>query len=664
VQKEGFMAIIVKAYANADDVLIAWQPNPWPADWVGFQLERRNETNQQVTVLVNRIPPKPGQGPVQPTGISSDQSPIRRCTWTDHSVVAMDNVSYRVTAMKGPLDGPFTLDATSVSDWTEPLIASGDAGGGLSAFFNRGTLMSQIVTRFVKGNVSPDSLRQFLKDLATPGFQARLYLAGDALHEILGFLRDADRRGNAIHAAIYEMNDHELVDALKPFGDRGHVLLGNGSATEPWVAQELTVAKLDVHHRDLSYTGASSPSVHNKFVVESDIAGKNPSRVLTGSTNWTTTGLCTQLNNVLIVEDAVIASRYLDQWSKLVAAKDDMPEPLKASNSKPTSDNNVSVYYAASDNQAEFKPVLDLIAGAKEGALFLMFMPGQSPLLSALLDRVQKNDIYVRGVVSSITVPKTGVGITKVGGEVVKSGSLPQSFHDDVPLPSGISEKDKPSWEETEFNVQEMLGAHMMAIVHSKTIVIDPFSDQCAVITGSHNFSASASAKNDENLVIVRGNRKLAQAYALHINGVYDHYSWRAFLGSGGDPNQIYKSLDGWKPGGGRAQELAFWMNGPIPPQNTLPGASPNATPKKPAPAAKPKAGKTPKKTGKSPKNKSPKKTFKVAKKAKPGNPAKKTSSTKKAKVGRTPKKAKRAKAVKKPAASRHGAKTRSRRKP
>src|SRR5260370_5428668 len=468
-QEEGGMAIVVNAYANADDVMIAWQPDPWPADWVGFQLERRNDTNQQVTVLVNRIPAKPGQGPVQPTGISSDQSPIRRCTWTDHSVVATDNVSYRVTAMKGPLDGPFTLDATSVSDWTEPLIASGDAGGGLSAFFNRGTLMSQIVTRFVKGNVSPDSLRQFLKDLATPGFQARLYLAGDALHEILGFLRDADRRGSAIHAAIYEMNDHELVDALKPFGSRGHVLLGNRTATQPCVAEHLTSGNLELPHRDLSHSGASSPSVHNKFVVESDVAGKNPSRVLTGSTNWTTTGLCTQLNNVLIVEDTAIASRYFDQWGKLVAAKDDMPASLIASNSKPTSDNNISVYYAASTGQAEFKPVLDLIARAKEGALFLMFMPGQSPLLGALLDRVKTNDIYVRGVVSSLT-PSANGDITKVGGEEVKSGAPPQSFHDDVPLPSGISEKDKPSWEETGFNVQERLSAHLMPIVHSTPI--------------------------------------------------------------------------------------------------------------------------------------------------------------------------------------------------
>ncbi len=158
--------------------------------------------------------------------------------------------------MKNASNGTFAPDTASATDWTAPLIASGDAGGGLSAFFNRGTLMSQIVSRFVKGNVTEDSLRQFLKDLATPGFQARLYLAGDALHEILGFLRDADRRGSAIHAAIYEMNDHELVDALKPFGSRGHVLLGNGSATQPWVAEELTAAKLEVHHR-----GPSSRSI-------------------------------------------------------------------------------------------------------------------------------------------------------------------------------------------------------------------------------------------------------------------------------------------------------------------------------------------------------------------------------------------------------------------
>jgi len=122
------------------------------------------------------------------------------------------------------------------------MVAIGDAGGGLECYFNRRTLMSQIVSRFVNGNVSEASLQNFLKQLTTPGFPARAYLSGDALPQILKFLHDADRRGSTIHAAIYEFNDQELVDALKSFGSHGHVLIGNGSATMPTVAQQLTAA--------------------------------------------------------------------------------------------------------------------------------------------------------------------------------------------------------------------------------------------------------------------------------------------------------------------------------------------------------------------------------------------------------------------------------------
>jgi phosphatidylserine/phosphatidylglycerophosphate/cardiolipin synthase-like enzyme len=582
--------IDVKAYANADDVLIAWEPDPWSGNWVGFKIERRDEATGVVTELANRIPPTPGQGPVQPAGIPSSQSPIRRCIWTDHAVVATEKVSYRVTAVKSAGGAAFAADPASASAWTAPVLATGDAGGGLSAFFNRGTLMSQVVSRFVGGDTSEQSLRDFLKKLETPGFPARRYLSGDALPTLLQFLRDADRRGSCIRAAIYEINDKELIDGLKPFGARAQVLIGNGSATRPDVAPALAAAHLVVHHRDLSHRGASSPSVHNKFLVECDATGKSATRVLTGSTNWTTTGLCTQLNNVLVIDNARIAGRFLDQWKKLIAAGDDMPANLKNSNSVPTTDGGISVYFAASNGEAEFKPALDLIASAREGAVFLMFMPGQSPLLAALLDRAQKNDIYVRGVVSSVNTSANGT-ISKVGGQVVKSGLPAQSFHDDVLLPAGVSKEDKPSWEETEFNVAEMRAAHLMAIVHSKAIVIDPFSDNCAVITGSHNFSDSASGKNDENLVIVRGNKKLAQAYALHINGVYDHYSWRAFLGSGGAPDQIYKPLDGWKAGGARYQELAFWMQESVPAQKIAhPRGTANAGVKRSAPKAKARA--------------------------------------------------------------------------
>ncbi|WP_208545803.1 phospholipase D-like domain-containing protein [Paraburkholderia steynii] len=552
------MTIVVKAYANDDDVLIAWSPESWSNTWVGFMLERRDDTNGTVTPVANRIPPTADGPIVSAQGVSSAQSPIRRCVWNDYGLTITDNVSYRVTALVENGES-YASDPAGVSDWTKAVAIQKDVGDGLEAYFNRGTLMSQVVSRFVVGDVTEASLKDFRSKLNTPGFPARRYLSGEARTQILQFLADADRRGSEFFAAIYEIGDRELVDAMKPFGARGHILIGNGDGTESWVAPELVAAGVDVRHRDLSRAGRSSPSVHNKFVVE--VAGDRPTRVLTGSTNFTTTGLCTQLNNVLIVSRPTIAARFHDQWQKLVDAGDDMPDALKASNADPTSDTDVSVIFAATPDQQDFATARQLIKDAQQGALFLMFTPGNSPLLEDLLARAQENKIYVRGVVSRVQPARGNPEIVQVGGQVVKSGADPSEFHRDVLLPSGVTDRNKPSWAEAEFTAQEMLSQHMIAIVHSKTIVIDPFSDSCAVITGSHNLSLSASERNDENLVIIRGNKRLAQAYAIHINGVYDHYSWRNYVDAGGNPNQIYKPLDAWKPNGSRAQELSFWVD-------------------------------------------------------------------------------------------------------
>jgi hypothetical protein len=71
------MTFVVKAYAKTDDVLIAWCPE-LSNDWMGFQLERRNETTQQVTVLVNRIQTRSGSG--RPTAFPSRNMRLRHST--------------------------------------------------------------------------------------------------------------------------------------------------------------------------------------------------------------------------------------------------------------------------------------------------------------------------------------------------------------------------------------------------------------------------------------------------------------------------------------------------------------------------------------------------------------------------------------------------------
>jgi phosphatidylserine/phosphatidylglycerophosphate/cardiolipin synthase-like enzyme len=106
------------------------------------------------------------------------------------------------------------------------------------------------------------------------------------------------------------------------------------------------------------------------------------------------------------------------------------------------------------------------------------------------------------------------------------------------------------------------------AIIHDKIVVIDPMSaTDCAVITGSHNDGYKASYANDENLLILCGNQRLALAYTTHIMDVYDHYRWRymvqqqkqhAWTGLQTTPHWQDKYF---QPGNMAYQELEYWFS-------------------------------------------------------------------------------------------------------
>jgi len=51
------------------------------------------------------------------------------------------------------------------------------------------------------------------------------------------------------------------------------------------------------------------------------------------------------------------------------------------------------------------------------------------------------------------------------------------------------------------------------AAAHNKILLIDPDEATSTVITGSYNFTWSAQARNAENLLILRGNPRLARVY-------------------------------------------------------------------------------------------------------------------------------------------------------
>jgi phosphatidylserine/phosphatidylglycerophosphate/cardiolipin synthase-like enzyme len=143
------------------------------------------------------------------------------------------------------------------------------------------------------------------------------------------------------------------------------------------------------------------------------------------------------------------------------------------------------------------------------------------------------------------------------------------------------------------------------AIIHDKIVVIDPMSEDCVVITGSHNQGFRASYANDENFIIVRGHQPLAQAYATHVMDVYDHYRWRFTLKntsikdafSGLDPTPAWQ--DKYYMANSSARRESLLWTGQLP---ALPNAPAPQVPMKPATTkAKPAAAKS-KKSKSSPK--------------------------------------------------------------
>ena len=138
----------------------------------------------------------------------------------------------------------------------------------------------------------------------------------------------------------------------------------------------------------------------------------------------------------------------------------------------------------------DLKDLSDRVMAAKNAVLFLAFIPG-TPSITEFAAAAQKanKDLFVRGCVTSpdaagnfyydlkgTSPPKKQKG--------VKSPAAPQDAR--VISASALGKTVPKGWQ------KELLKAGF-AITHDKIVVIDPFADNCVVVTGSHNLGYQAS---------------------------------------------------------------------------------------------------------------------------------------------------------------------------
>jgi phosphatidylserine/phosphatidylglycerophosphate/cardiolipin synthase-like enzyme len=567
------MPITLKCYTNCDDVLLVWHVNNTPNSTIpgclGFAIEIKKQDGSIETLhnLKGFEADKPQTGETQAT----TKWPLQTYMWNDHTILHGTQVQFRVTAMLGL---PNHLNRGDASAWSDIQTLSPQAGAKTSAFFNRGFILSQFVSRYAKEHnlTTMPALKTALStQITSPLMQ---FLAGELGSAIRGILQEARHNPKIeLYCTLFELDLDDLIEGLSALKGRAHVILGNGSVKHHEedenvkAATRLTQAGVDLHRRMVAPTGLA----HNKSVVIV-IDGK-PFGVWTGSTNWTLTGLHTQINNGIAIENRDIAQSYLDQWTAIKNAESSFTHALKAANASakgPYSlqqNESARVWFTPNidkDNStpggADISDLIEVVNGAKEGILFVLFMPGQEPL-NTILKR-QQEGLYVRGVVSTLPM---GSRDNPSGTYQIMTGTGYKEYKLEVVQPQGVGAVGDFL---STFTRQDFLSGMGFAITHSKVLVIDPFGNHPVVVTGSHNMSASASGKNDENLVIIENCPELARAYAVNCMSVYKYYRWPASQHDAkqpGNASQGYLSTaDSWQ---NRTQnpstiaDLKFWMN-------------------------------------------------------------------------------------------------------
>lgn len=444
--------------------------------------------------------------------------------------------SVRVTTQRGPFRSTFT-------------------NGILAAQWLRNVLLDD-------GAIQPNELIDKISD---PNDAHRKYLAGDVIPLMQGLFA----RPGTFYLGLYELEDKELEDILIANANRIHVILSNSAVGEgkKWDVRNkaararLVRAGVDIQHRMFNN---SIHIGHNKFVVHVP-PNAEPRAVLTGSTNWTATGLAGQTNNALLIEDDGVAAAFLGYWNRMKADKLKIPRPLGAamnasqqsaafrqSNFQSTrvqlaGGTDVEIWFSPNTKERK-KPnsktrpaptppdlgeVYRRMRQANEAILFLAFYPGQRGkdcIIGEAIDIGRKDSsLLVTGAVSSAQAMPNYVPKKKdEDGETVEDGDSPRTFDTpNVSIVRAAAIDDRTIL--GDFGIEQLTARGKVgAIIHDKLVVIDPRSANCAVILGSHNLGFKASYSNDENFVIVTGDQDLAAAYAVHILDVYDHYRFRA----------------------------------------------------------------------------------------------------------------------------------------
>lgn len=547
------------------------------AQFLGVMIERIYQDTNEIEILPAWIPFE-GQDNKDWKRGSTREWPIQGDQWKDLFAKPGRKMRYRITAMVGT---PGNLTAREDLAVMTNAVELTSQHGAITLGVNDAILSTQSLAR--KLGTGPDGkpdAEKLIRLINTVGDPLREKLAGDILPMVRAFfLRALSIKGH-LFGALYEDADPELVELQLKNKDLLDLILGNtgkDDETNKATRARFHAAKMRVHDRML----ADGHLPHNKFWVLVDANGK-PVAVLTGSTNWTATGLCGQTNVMVIIDDPEVAQLFYDYWQRLLKEGSEQSEAFRLANAKIAapiiqSDRSIIRVCFSPCTKEVVKPqhnaatppglqiVFDLMDGTEGMLLGHLFFPGFPSVVSKMATMLKtRKDLLIRAVVNSPQALPRELGQASQGGEQLQPGVVmfhPGSQEPDIIAATALDKDLGPE-------IPELLkaGENAHAITHAKLLVGNPLHPtKCWCVFGSDQLGFKAEYQNDENLVIVVGNQSLCLALATFILDVYGHYRMRWMIRNHQSKfNGFLSSNPDWQKkyvqDGPARRELLYWL--------------------------------------------------------------------------------------------------------
>ncbi|SIT46186.1 conserved hypothetical protein [Paraburkholderia ribeironis] len=550
--------LTVKAYSGDRCVLLAFNLADHLTDRLaGFAIRRTPASGVNWTWLGNRLNfdgahtnPK-----VSKDGkfFLSDDAPFQKFWWVDFPPDGSTG-SFRYEVVVKRFKDQDSIDLTDDQHVDLEIDVGPFKDGQIEIAFTRGYLSSQAYAdKFHNAPFEPRKNADGWNFSTAPFKEEWAWLGGHGRQAIIDFLNDCHGDPTcSLDAMVYDLNEPDLITALELMAQAGRLRLlsdddpkQHGDQTTAGKAYAAITSAAGAEQESNFKRGRFGRYQHNKVLIKRDGNGK-AIRVLTGSTNFSITGLYVNANHVVVFDNEAVAEMYGAAFQEAFVADLHRPPFEQQKVSQQEFDITEAGLPALKLSFAPHKePTFSLstLLGALEHAdssviFAVMELSGKGNVLAALRKIHEEKNVFSYGISDNVdesdnTIDGTTVySAGQLGGELVYSKENPEKF---------------PPPFDTELEVHGP-AAH---VVHHKFVVVDFNGTNPVVFGGSSNLSEGGEQLNGDNLFAIY-DRAIATAFAIEGLRLIDHYAFAAALkraesdGAAPKPLSLKRDKDKW----------------------------------------------------------------------------------------------------------------------